>query len=364
MKSRTLAAAMVATAALALTACTAPSPAADPSADTTAPPMTATADADAMTATVDYLEAGLPDLEGARIAYLSECVAANAYCQTRLAGAQEMADAANAELVVFDAAFDPATQLSQVQDAIQRGFDGYLFSPVTSTSGCSDFELLQQTGKPVATINSPMCGNPDYTEGSVGFVAMQSESFFRQHVENAFASCEGECEAVAVGGFVGSDLFTRWENAIAAAAEAYPNVSVVSDQPGNFDPAAALTVVQDALAANPDVEIVVSSWDDMTRGVEQAVVAAGKTPGVDVRIYSVGGTADGVAKVAEGVWSGTSVLLPYEESAYGFVQLARAIATGESTPGFTFLGDAPVVVDGPGEIFITAENAADFTPEY
>ncbi|MET2011769.1 sugar ABC transporter substrate-binding protein [Microbacterium chocolatum] len=348
--------------ATALAACSAPPAPSDTTAPTAA--ATAVADGSAMTTTIDYLDAGLPDLGGATIAYLTECATANAYCQTRLDGAQEMADEANAELVVFDANFDPATQLSQVQDAVQRGFDGYLFSPVASTSGCADLDVLLDTGKPVATINSPVCGNPDYTEGTVGFVAMQTESFFTEHVMNAFASCDGECEAVAVGGFVGSDLFTRWESAIAAAAAEYPNVTVVSDQPGNFDPATALTVVQDAIAANPDVSIVVSSWDDMTRGVEQAITASGKTPGTDVRIYSVGGTTDGVAKVADGTWSGTSVLLPYEESAYGFVQLARAIDTGEPTPGFTFLGDAPVVVDGPGSIFVTSDNAATFTPEY
>lgn len=351
----------VATAAavLALAACSAPPQ--QPTATPASTPSAAVSDASAMTATVDFLEAGLPDLDGAKIAYLAECAAVNTYCQTRLKGAEDIAAEANAELVVFDANFDPATQLTQVEDAVQRGFDGYLFSPVAAASGCSDFGRLTETGKPVATINSPMCGDADYTEGAVGFVAMQTEEFFYRHVENAFASCEGECEAVAVGGYAGTDLFARWESAIEAAAAEHPNVTVVANQPGNFDPSTALTVVQDALAANPEVSIIVSSWDDMTRGVDQAVAAAGAD---GVRIYSVGGTKDGVAKVADGTWSGTSVLLPYEESAYGMTQLVRALATGEDTPGFTFLADAPVLTEGPGSIFITADNAATFTPEY
>lgn len=345
-------------AALALSACSAPpQTATSPSAT----PAASVSDADAMTATVEFIDAGLPDLDGAKIAYLAECTAVNTYCQTRLRGAEDIAADAGAELVVFDANFDPATQLTQVQDAVQRGFDGYLFSPVAAASGCSDFAALTETGKPVATINSPMCGDADYTEGAVGFVAMQTEEFFYRHVENAFASCEDECEAVAVGGYAGTDLFARWESAIEAAAAKHPNVTVVANQPGNFDPASALTVVQDALAANPDVSIIVSSWDDMTRGVDQAVASAG----IDgVSIFSVGGTKDGVAKVAAGTWSGTSVLLPYEESAYGMAQLVKALATGQDTPGFTFLADAPVLLDGPGSIFITADNAATFSPEY
>ena len=361
MKLRRLALAGVAVAiTLMATACSAPS---SPSGSAT-PAQSAVADSDAMTATLGYISAGLPDMSGKKIAYIAECATENTYCQTRLTGAQDAAAKIGADLTLFNAGFDPAAQLPQVQDAIQRGFDGYVFSPVADSSGCAEFQLLKATGKPVVNINSPMCGNPDFTDGTDGFVAMQTESFFQQHVENAFASCTSACKAVAVGGYVGSDLYTRWETAITAAKAKYPNVTVVSDQPGSFDAATALTVVQDALSSNPDVSVVVSSWDDMTRGAEQAIVAAGKKPGTDVRIYSVGGTKNGVAEVAAGTWNSTTVLLPYEESYYGVVQLANALKTGDATTGFTYLAESPVVTDGPGSIFITADNASKFTPEY
>ncbi len=317
-----------------------------------------------MATTLAYLNKGLPNLHRKSIAYLAECVTENAYCQARLKGAQKIARKANAKLAVFDAGFTTATQLSQVQDAVQKGYSGYILSPVASATGCSDLRLLQATGKPVATINSPMCGNADYTQGTAGFVGMQTQTYFTQHVENAFASCTTTCEAVAVCGYVGSDLFTRWESAIKTAEAKYPNVTVVSDQPGNFTASDALTVVQDALSSHPNVSIVVSSWDDMTRGVAQAVTAAGKRPGTDVRIYSVGGTIYGIQQVKSGAWSETSVLLPVEESAYGVVQLVRAIAAHKSTPGFTYLAKAPAVTKGPGSIIITASNAAKFKPEY
>jgi ABC-type sugar transport system substrate-binding protein len=358
-QKRAFSAGLALAAITALVGCSAPTPAAD-----TAVTSTATASSDAMKQTLSYLDGGLPNLDGASVAYLSECAAANSYCQSRLAGAKEAAAKAGIKLTVFDANFDPNTQLSQVQDAVQRGFDGYVLSPVASSTGCANLKLLQATGKPTATINSPMCGNPDYTADTVGFVGMQTESFFQEHAENAFKSCESDCQVVAVGGFVGSDLFTRWENAIAAAAKKYPKVTVVADQPGNFDPKTALSVVQDALAAHPGVTVVLSSWDDMTRGVDQAVAAAGKKPGQDVRIYSVGGTKGGIASVKAGTWTETSVLLPYEESSYGVVQLARKLKTGQDTPGFTYLAEAPVVVNGPGSIFITSDNANKFTPEY
>lgn len=352
--------AMMASVAFLATGCSSP----DTAGSTAAPVNSASADTAAMTATLDYIASGLPTLTGKKIAYLTECATQNTFCQTRWQGAQDAAAEVGAEITLFDAAFTPATQLQQTQDAIQQGFDGYVLSPVADSTGCANFKLLQATDKPVVNINSPMCGNADFTDGTVGFVAMQTESFFLEHIENAFASCEEACEAVAVGGFVGSDLFTRWENAIQTASAKYPNVDVVVDQPGSFDPKAALTVVQDALSSHPDAELVISSWDDMTRGVEQAIVAAGKAPGTDVRIYSVGGTTLGLEQVKAGKWTETSVLLPYEESYYGVVQLANALDGGEGTTGFTYLAQSPIIVDGPGSIFLTTDNADTFTPEY
>ena len=76
-----------------------------------------------------------------------------------------------------------------------------------------------------------------------------------------------------------------------------------SDEPGNFDPRVALVKIQNALLAHPDITVVLSSWDDMTRGVEQAIEAAGKKPGTDIRIYSIGATKDGVDKVKAGVYT-------------------------------------------------------------
>jgi len=345
---------------LALAGCTAPS--ADNS--TTSPQQDAVASESAMAATIEFIEQGLPDLDGASIAYITECATENTFCQVRWQGAQDAAAAVNAEITLFNAAFDANAQQGQVQDAVLREFDGYIFAPVADASGCASFDVLVESGAPVATINSPMCGNADFTEGSVGFAAMQTESFFLEHINNAFDSCEGECEAIAVGGFLGSDLYTRWQNAIERAAADHPNVTVVTEQPGNFDPATALGVVQDALQANPEAQIVISSWDDMTRGVEEGIRAAGLIPGDDVRIFSVGGTEYGTERVIDGAWTSTTVLLPYEESFYGGVHLARAIATGEITEGFTYLAESPVIVDGPGTIFIDSSNAADFDPEY
>ena len=297
-----------------------------------------------------------------RIAYLTECIN-NPYCQARLSGMKAAAKKYGFDFKIFDANFSPTAQLKLVQDAVTQGFDGYVFAPAASAPGCSMWKsTLKPTGKPVVSIDLPMCNSPDYTPGLAATVTFQRQAYFDAHVANAFKSCSGPCEAVAVGGFTGSDLFGFWELAIKKAKAKYPNVKVVSDQPGNFDPRVALKVVGDALRAHPNVKLVISSWDDMSRGAEQAIKAAGKRPGVDVAIYSIGASKDGVARVKAGSFTGVTLLRPFEESYYGAVALIMALE-GKPLNGYVSEAELPAVTK-LGTIFVTKANAASYHANY
>ena len=314
-------------------------------------------------AVVDYDKSGAKPSKKYRIAYLTECVD-NPYCLARLAGLKAAAAKYGFEFKIFDANFSPATQAKVVENAVTEGFDGYLFGPAAAQPGCGLYNrLLKPTGKPIVSIDIAMCGDPDYTPGLAATLTMQGPAHFNKSIDTAFASCSGNCSVAAVGGFVGSDLFTYWENAIKTAAKKYPNVKVVVDEPANFDPRIALTKIQSALLAHPDISIIISSWDDMSRGVEQAVIAAGKTPGKDVKIFSGGATKVGVAKVKAGTWAQTTAYLPYQEAYYGSVALMMAL---EGKPINAYIDEAllPEIVNTTGTIFITKANVDKYEPVY
>jgi galactofuranose transport system substrate-binding protein len=297
-----------------------------------------------------------------RIAYLAECIS-NPYCQTRLKGFQAAAKKYGFEFKVFDANFNPQTQLQQVQDAVAQGFDGYVFAPTAAAPGCTMWaRFLKPTGKPVVTLDIPMCKDADYTPGVAATVTMVRQAYFNADVDYAFRSCKSECMVAAIGGFTGSDLFTVWERAIAQGKAKFPNVKVVSDQPANFDPRVALQVVGDALRAHPDLNMVISPWDDMTRGAEQAIVAAGKKPGKDVRIYSTGATKVGVQRVKQGLWNETMIFLPFQESYYAAVALIMALE-GKPVNAYVNEAEMPPVTE-LGSIYVTKQNAARFRPNY
>jgi ABC-type sugar transport system substrate-binding protein len=307
-------------------------------------------------------ETGAKPTKKYRIAYLAECIN-NPYCETRLKGIRAAAKKYGFEFKVFDANFSPQTQLKLVQDAAARGYDGYLLAPTAAGPGCSMWQRhLRPTGRPVVTLDIPMCDDADYTRGVAATVTMVRQAFFDAHVDNAFKTCTKPCKVAALGGFTGSDLFTIWERAIRRGAAKYPNVEVVSDQAGNYDPRVALRVIGDVLRAHADLDMVITSWDDMTRGAEQAIRAVGKQPGKDVRIYTTGATKDAVSKVKAGVYNETSIFLPYEESYYAAVALMMALE-GKPVNGYVNEAELPAVTR-LGSIFVTKKNAAKFKPNY
>jgi ABC-type sugar transport system substrate-binding protein len=314
-------------------------------------------------AVVAFDKAGAKPTKKYRVAYLTECVD-NPYCLARLEGMKDAAKKYGFEFKIFDANFNPATQAKMVENAVAEGFDGYLFGPVAAQPACGLYNrLLKPTGKPVVSIDMPMCGDEDYTPGLAATLTMQGPAHFREMFDDAFKSCTTPCKVAVVGGFVGSDLFNHWEAAIKTNKAKYPKVNVVVDEPSNYDPRIALKKIQDALVVHPDITVVVSAFDDMTRGVEQAITASGKTPGKDIRIYSGGATKVGVAKVKAGLWTSTMAYLPYDESYYGAVALLMAL---EGKPVNAYIDEAqlPRVTDTTGTIFITKSNVHKYTPNY
>lgn len=296
-----------------------------------------------------------------RVAYLAQCVE-NPYCQASLKGMNNAAAKYGFEVKLFNAGFNPATQLKDVQNAVAEKFDGYVFAPLAGGPGCNMYNTyIKPTGKPVVVLDQPMCGDADHTPGTAGTVLMITQVWMDAFIDKSFASCIGNCTAFAVGGFVGTDLENVWESSLAKTAKKYPNVKLIGNQPGNFSPQVALRVTQDALSAHSDINMIISFWDDMSRGIIQAVTSAGKVPGKDVKIYSVGGTTDGIERVRKGEINMVGVSLPYEEGYYAGVAMAMALQ-GKPLNAFIYEAYLPAITNGPKTVLLTKDTIGSFVP--
>jgi galactofuranose transport system substrate-binding protein len=327
---------------------------------------------DPLQATLDWREQGEQASEPWKIAYVMVGLA-DGYLQRQKAAAEETAERYGIELQVFDSQFNPATQVKLLQDALAADFDGYVIQPASGEAICGMVrnQLIAQD-KPVAIFNNPICGDEDYTEGTVGFVGFQTQPYETAITMSAFELCEGECTAAVVSGPPGLDLTNRFKAGVEEAKSAFPNVNVVVDQAADFNPQKALKVAQDALQANPDIDLWSSADDQMTGSIVKAIRDAGKKP-EDAIIISEACDSTGTELVASGTIDGSYCALPVQEAEYPIDQMVRFLETGETTPGFVDLCEAPEVVgpdginpDGssPESCLLTQENADLWTPLY
>jgi ribose transport system substrate-binding protein len=96
-----------------------------------------------------------------QIAYLSFAVT-NSYDSPMLAAAKAVAEAAGAEVTVFDANNDPKVQYQQLQDAITSGkFQGIITQPIFGT-GLTDL-AVQAIEAGIKVVNMDQILGPDLT---------------------------------------------------------------------------------------------------------------------------------------------------------------------------------------------------------
>jgi ABC-type sugar transport system substrate-binding protein len=322
----------------------------------------------ALEQTVKFLESGAKATEPYSIAYLAECYANNPYCEAKYEGVQAAAKKFGATVKIYDANFSAGTQLKQVQDAVNEGFDGYVFGPAVASLGCSMWKkYLQPTEKPVATEDIPMCETPDWTPGTVGFTAFQTQAnMTAEHEHDLEVGCEGKpCEALSVTGFLGSDLYNMWSKASEEAVANTPGVTLAEKPiPAEFSAPLAYEKTLAALKTHPDISVILSQDDNMSVGIIKAIEAAGKVPGKDVKVFSQGGPQTGIEMIERGEATGTTELMPYEEGEYATAQVLRYLIEGKATPGWVNLKESPKILNGPGSVYITKANASKAEPEY
>ena len=131
-------------------------------------------------------------------------------------------------------------------------------------------------------------------------------------------------------------------------------IDVIAQQPGDFDPAKGLTVMENILQSEDQIDAVYTHDDDMAQGVVQAIRNAGRDD--EMFLTGVGGSADAMEQIEEGGLYRATFL--YNPNMAATATMARLLALGE---GFPELGPAEV----PRQIIVpaavvTKDNVAEY----
>ena len=214
---------------------------------------------------------------------------------------QESAAAAGVDLKFSDAQQKQENQIKAIRSYIQQKVDVIAFSPVVTTGWDTVLQEAKRANIPVILTDRAV-DTPDQTlyKTFLGsdFVAEGKKAGDWLVAQEKTAT--GPVNIVQLEGTTGSAPAIDRTKGFAAAIAANPNLKVVASQTGDFTRSGGKQVMEAFLKSQPKIDVLYAQNDDMGLGAIEAIQAAGKVPGKDIKIITVDAVKDGMQALADG----------------------------------------------------------------
>jgi ribose transport system substrate-binding protein len=235
-------------------------------------------------------------------------------------GAQAEAKAAGINLITVDAQNDAAKQIAGVEDLIQKKVLVILLNPTDSDAVANVVKEATAAGIKVISLDRAVNG----AEVS-SHIASDNVAGGKMAGEFLLNKLGGKGNLVELEGIPGSSAARERGEGFDSVIAGRPGVKLVAKQPANFDRAQGLSVMENILQGNKDIQGVFAQNDEMALGAARAIEEAGLK---NVAIVGFDATADGVAAVKAGKLAATVQQKPELIGKMG-VDTARLLIDGK-----------------------------------
>ena len=196
------------------------------------------------------------------------------------------------ELKFVDAQQKQENQIKALRDFVAQDVDVIAFSPVIETGWDEVLQEIKDSGIPVVLVDRTV-----ETTVEDPFVTWIGADFKQEGTtagewveENA-----PDAKIFELQGTLGSGAQVDREEGF----DSVVGDGVIGKASGNFTRAEGKTAVEAALQAYPETDLIFSHNDDMGLGAIEAIEAAGKKPGQDIKVVSVDGVQDGLQALVD-----------------------------------------------------------------
>ena len=194
---------------------------------------------------------------------------------------------------------DQAKQIASIKTFITQGVDLIAFSPVVETGWDAVLNEAKTAGIPVILTDRAVDSDPSLYRTFIGSDFIAEGEKAATWAKTEFAG-QDKVNMVVLEGTTGSapanDRATGWNNILGND----PAFTVLASQTGDFTRDGGKKVMEGFLAAHPDIDLVYAHNDDMALGAIEAIEAAGKVPGQDIKIVSIDAVKAGMEALAAG----------------------------------------------------------------
>src|ERR687893_590937 len=213
---------------------------------------------------------------------------------------QEAAEEAGIDLKFSDAQQKQENQIKAIRSYIQQKVDVIAFSPVVESGWDTVLKEAKDAEIPVVLTDRAV----DSTDTSL-YVSFIGSDFIEEGkkagtwVTEEFADADS-VKIIQLEGTTGAAPAIDRAEGFAEILKADPKFQIVASQTGDFTRAGGKQVTEALLKSNPDVDLIYAHNDDMGLGAIEAIEAAGKVPGKDIKIVTVDAVKDGMTALAAG----------------------------------------------------------------
>ncbi len=208
-------------------------------------------------------------------------------------GALEAADKAGLSITVADAQNDPNRQLSQIENFIQQGVSIILVNPCDSAAIVPAIKAANKAKIPVITVDRGADGGE-----VVCHIASDNVEGGRMAGEYLAELVGYKGKVVELEGIPGTSAARDRGTGFNEVMKKYPDIKIVARQEAGFDRAKGMTVMENILQAQPEIDGIFCHNDEMALGALRAVEAAGRLSAI--KIVGFDATDDAVKSVKDG----------------------------------------------------------------
>jgi ABC-type sugar transport system substrate-binding protein len=255
--------------------------------------------------------------------------------------ARDKAAELDIELIELDGQDNSATQSAGIETMIAQGVDGIVISPRDVEALAPAIQAAMDADIPVVTIDRAVTGADTLAHvGADNVVGGEKQGEYLMEILP-----EGG-QIIELQGTVGASPAIDRSAGFNSVIADHPEYEIVFQQTAEFKRDVGLTVTEQALQANPDVDAIVAANDDMAFGVAEAVAGAG----LDVPIIGFDALPEALQAVQDGTLAATVEQFPGGQTSGAMEILVDYLRDGtEPAEHTTLIEPALITADNVGE---------------
>lgn len=240
-----------------------------------------------------------------------------------------------------------SAQVSGVEDALVKGYDGLVLMPATTQGLQPALQAYTDQQVPYAFAGKGMDGVTPVTQVLGPF--SEEGRVIGEYVVDHFQDEEGPVKVGIISGIPGDESSVARVESFKRSLAADDKFEIVAEQPGEYRRQQSQDAMDTILAANPDMQLVFVANDDGALGAIDAIKAAGLAG--DIEVVGIDGMPDMFAAIEKGDALATVQQFPTAGEA---VTLLTNCIRGEEVPDFKLL---------PGQV-VDKDNVATTDPVF